>query len=880
MKDNIVFGCEYDDELYKKVLRTCALEDDLKILPGGDQCEIGERGITLSGGQKQRISMARAVYHGSDILFLDDPLSALDMNVGNYVLNECILGHLHDKTRILVTNNFHFLDCADRIAVMDAGRIAFVGTYAELKVSGIDLSKFIVKKKKKNNNKRNSDSDSDSDNDSEEDGCSSKAKGRKEKEGRNSDERKDPQSEAEAAAAGALTKKETRSKGLISFGLYVKYLKLGGMCFFVLIVIAYLNRLASRTLYSLALSSWSTSGSSNNSNTTATTDSSFSFSSTNTDYDDNGHAESMKYIWLQTGLLAYEMAMTFITFLLWCLDGRRASEKVHGMLIRALCGAPTRFFDTTPLGRLISRFSKDMNSVDQQLPNMIEVFMGTFVDLLVALIVICIANWWLACFIVAFAAVYLLLQRRYRRAAIELRRLEGTTRSPIYVHFDNTIAGLGCIRAYGCRDRFVADFATRMNANGRMQFSFFLFNRWFIQRLEWIGGAIQGLIVLSFTAAHYISTLDPGLVALALAKMSSITQALRGFSMSSTDVEQVMQAVERIMEFTDLPKEEKEDDDHFDGSADDGSVPPDWPATGSVTFKNFSLRYRDELPLVVKDLSCSVAGGEKIGVAGRTGSGKSTLLCSLFRIVEPAAGHIEIDGVDTRTLRLSTLRSKLSIIPQDPTLFSGSLRYNLDPFGEHTDDEIWNALDLAHLKSHVMGMENGLDSTVLESKNHITLYNNRTSHFFSCFVLFCCADGENFSVGQRQLICMARAVLRKSRIIAMDEATASVDIKTDMQIQSMIRTEFSKGTVFTVAHRLHTIMDSDKVMVFDEGRLVEFDTPENLLTNYPDGHFLSMVKAANDETLWKLARKEITLEECLASGCATTSTEDDNNETD
>ena len=855
--------------MYKKVLHICALEEDLKVLPGGDQCEIGERGITLSGGQKQRINIARGIYHGSDVLFLDDPLSALDMNVSNFVLEHCIIKHIHDKTRILVTNNFHFLNRADHIAVMEEGRISFVGTYTELVNSGIDLTKFITKKKKKNDNDGGK---SPRINEDEQGSSSSLAQSSSSASGISSSssslsksaQLKDPEGGDEGCIAGedseqhiremsgALTKKESRGFGFISTDLYIKYLKLGGMDFFALIVFAYINRLASRTLYSLALSEWSDSGQ------VYSGSGSSSFSS------GEDSSRTMYYIWLQTGLLGYEMLMTFVSFLLWCLDGRRASGKVHGMLMGALCGAPTRFFDTTPLGRLISRFSKDMNSVDQQLPNTIETFMGTFVDLLVAIITISIANWWLVVFIAVFSVVYLYVQRQYRKSAIELRRLEGTTRSPVYVHFDNTIAGLGCIRSYGCRDRFVAEFADKMNSNGRMQYSFFLFNRWFIQRLEWIGAAIQSLIILSFTGMHYFVALDPGLVALAVAKMSAITQSLRGFSMSSTDVEQVMQAVERIMEYTNLPEEEPPEK-HERALAAAERLPYDWPAAGAVEYKNFSLRYRDELPLVIKNLSCSIRGGEKIGVAGRTGSGKSTLLCSLFRIVEAAEGWIEIDGVNTSNIPLGVLRSKMSIIPQDPTLFSGSLRYNLDPFDEHSDEEIWSALELAHLKNHVMNMENRLDGIVLESKY---------IHMFLFFILFF-IDGENFSVGQRQLLCMARAVLRKSRIIAMDEATASVDIKTDMQIQSMIRTEFSKCTVFTVAHRLHTIMDSDRIMIFDNGHLVEFDTPENLLTKYPDGHFLGMIKAANDETLWKLARKEITLEECLANGSVNNNNNDD-----
>jgi len=322
-----------------------------------------------------------------------------------------------------------------------------------------------------------------------------------------------------------------------------------------------------------------------------------------------------------------------------------------------------------------------------------------------------------------------------------------------------------------------------------------------------------------------------GLVALSLSNMTAVTQCLGQISRCLADLEQGMQSVERMLEYSDLPPEELKE-------SPAEPVDKSWPKHGEVVLKDFSARYRPGLPLVLKNINFTIHHGEKIGIVGRTGSGKSTTLLALFRIINPASGSITIDGINTIDMHLSTIRSALTIIPQEPTLFTGTVRYNIDPADQYTDEQIWSALELTHLDEVIHKLDGELYGTVSEG-------------------------GDNFSVGQRQLICMVRALLRHSRIICMDEATASVDIQTDCLIQEMIRSQFQDCTIITVAHRLHTIMDSDRVMAMRAGELVEFDKPINLIRNHPDGLFASMVAATNDASLIQLAEGKMSVTQAL-----------------
>jgi len=484
------------------------------------------------------------------------------------------------------------------------------------------------------------------------------------------------------------------------------------------------------------------------------------------------------------------------------------------------------------MGRLVSRFSNDLRTIDMRLPTFFEFFMVQISMFLVFVTTISFSSWYMIFVFLIIAIAYYFLQSTFRKSLIEVRRLEGITRSPVYVHFDNTLSGLACLRAYDCQNEFRLEFQKFVNENSRMFLNMFFHNCWFYQRLDWTSAITQLLILIVLFVNKYAGMgMHAGLVALSLSNMTAVTQSLGQISRCLADLEQGMQSVERMLEYSDLPPEELKE-------APAEPVDKSWPKRGEIEIKDFSVRYRPGLPLVLKNLNLTIHHGEKIGVVGRTGSGKSTTLLALFRIINPASGSITIDGINTMDMHLSTIRSALTIIPQEPTLFTGTVRYNIDPADQYTDEEIWSALKLTHLDTVIHQIDGELYGIVTEG-------------------------GDNFSVGQRQLICMVRALLRHSRIICMDEATASVDIQTDCLIQEMIRSQFQDCTIITVAHRLHTIMDSDRVIAMRAGELVEFDKPINLIRNHPDGLFASMVAAANDASLIQLAEGKMSVTQAL-----------------
>ena len=624
-----------------------------------------------------------------------------------------------------------------------------------------------------------------------------------------------------AEKKGSLVVAEKRETGNVDFKMYLQYCKWGGWWLMALIFFAIANHYVSKVLYSYFMSIWSDayhfgSGSSG----------SESFSS--------GYNDGITdyYLKLEGGMLAYEIVATFLVSFFWLFKARMTSAKFQNTLLYSLVNSPVSFFDVTPMGRLVSRFSNDLRNIDMRLPLFFEFFMVQVSLFLIFVTTISLSSWYMIFVFIVIVILYYFLQNMFRKSLIEVRRLEGTTRSPVYVHFDNTLSGLACLRAYDCQHEFRLEFQKFVNENSRMWLNMFFHNCWFYQRLDWTSALTQLLILVVLFVNKYAGIgMHAGLVALALSNMTAVTQSLGQISRSLADLEQGMQAVERLLEYSDLPPEELE-------KSPAEPVDKSWPKRGDIEFRDFSARYRPGLPLVLKHLNLSIHHGEKIGIVGRTGSGKSTTLLALFRIINPAEGSITIDGINTLDMHLSTIRSALTIIPQEPTLFTGSLRYNIDPVGQYTDEQIWSALKLTRLDTVVEALDGGLDGQVTEG-------------------------GDNFSVGQRQMICMVRALLRHSRIICMDEATASVDIQTDCLIQEMIRSQFQDCTIITVAHRLHTIMDSDRVIAMRAGEVVEFDKPLTLIREHPDGLFASMVAATNDKSLIELAEGKMSVTQAL-----------------
>lgn len=474
-----------------------------------------------------------------------------------------------------------------------------------------------------------------------------------------------------------------------------------------------------------------------------------------------------------------------------------AARQMHIMMLRVVMRAPLTFFDTTPTGRIISRFAKDVDVLDTSLPQQISDSIYCLFEVIATLVVISFSTPIFISVIIPISVIYYFVQRLYVASSRQLKRLESVSRSPIYSHFSETVSGAQMIRAFGVQERFINESESKVDFNQVCYYPSIIANRWLAIRLEMVGNLI--IFFAALFAVLNKDTVSSGLVGLSVSYALQVTQTLNWLVRMTSDVETNIVAVERIKEYGETPQEAS-------WKNPDYTPPKEWPVQGRVEFKDYKVRYREDLELVLRGLSFSIKGGEKVGIVGRTGAGKSSLTLALFRIIEAADGQIFIDDIDIAKLGLHDLRSRLTIIPQDPVLFSGSLRINLDPFNCYTDDEVWRALEHAHLKSFIKNLPNGLLYEVSEG-------------------------GENLSIGQRQLICLARALLRKTKVLILDEATASVDLETDDLIQQTIRQEFKDCTILTIAHRLNTILDSDRIIVLDNGRIVEYDSPESLLRN-------------------------------------------------
>ncbi|KAL5244983.1 hypothetical protein ACI65C_012393 [Semiaphis heraclei] len=796
LKDNILFGQTFNDGTYKKVIAACALKADFQMLPAGDDTEIGEKGINLSGGQKQRVSLARAVYKESNIYFLDDPLSAVDSHVGKHIFEHVIgpKGLLQNKTRILVTHGITYLREVDLIVVMKDGQVSESGTYKELLDKKGDFADFLVSHMQEQNEYEvdeiemsilleNASADM-----KEKYSCQ-----RSESNSiynQISIDSKNPISRPIVEQKAKLIELEKTETGNVKWDVYIQYIKSIGPIFCVISVFIAIVSQGFSILSNIWLSVWSNDDSS---------------LSGETENDSKRLMHLTIYGLLGVGqvfsTVASSIALSFGTIL--------AAEKLYKLINARIFKNPLSLFDTTPIGRILNRVSKDIDTIDNVLPLMISSFLTVTVSVIGTLIVISYSTPIFAVVIIPIAIIYCIIQRFYVATSRQLKRLESVSRSPIYSHFSETIAGATSIRAYGVESKFTLQSDQTVDFNQMCYYPNIVANRWLAVRLETIGN-----FIIFFSSVFSVlgrDILSPGIVGLSVSYALQITQILNWLVRMTSEVETNIVAVERINEYGETPQEAPWD-------VPSNLPPKEWPTRGEIQFKNLKVRYREGLDLVLKGLDILVEGGQTVGIVGRTGAGKSSLTLSLFRIVEAAEGSILIDGVDISKIGLHTLRNRLTIIPQDPVLFSGTLRINLDPTNSNTDAQLWNALELAHLKAYVVGLSGGLDYEVSEG-------------------------GENLSVGQRQLVCLARALLKKTKILVLDEATAAIDLETDDLIQKTIRTEFKDCTILTIAHRLNTIMDSDKVIVLDNGIMIEYDTPANLLQN-KSSVFYSMAKDA------------------------------------
>ncbi|XP_055295954.1 multidrug resistance-associated protein 1 isoform X1 [Sitodiplosis mosellana] len=823
LQDNILFGKPMDRKRYNQVIAACALKPDLEMLPGGDATEIGEKGINLSGGQKQRVSLARAVYNDADIYLLDDPLSAVDAHVGKHIFENVIgpTGVLATKSRLLVTHGITYLPNVDNIYVVKEGEISESGTLQELMSKKGDFAEFLIQHLQEVNEDEedldlikeqiestlvtNQDTElrgkleraisrSRSESHSEtaslngyvsaestienEDGV----RRRSVKHGSNSSLK----AEKPEADGQKLIEQEKAEVGSVKWDVYKHYLKSIGVSLTILTIILNIVYQGFAIGSNMWLAKWSNDKAAAN----------------DTD-------KRNLYLGGYAGFGLGQVLLSFVTALIISLGFIYSARKMQDILLTNVLRWPMELFDTTPVGRVLNRFSKDVDTVDNVLPQVIRSWIMMFFAVLSTLVVISVSTYQFMAVILPIGIVYYFVQRFYVASSRQLKRLESVSRSPIYSHFGESIQGAPTIRAYNVQERFIADSDNRVDFNQKCYAPSVFANRWLAVRLEMVGNLI--ILFAALFAVLSRNSIDPGMVGLSVSYALQITQTLNWLVRMTSEVETNIVAVERIKEYAETKQEAAWENPN-------AVVPKNWPEYGKVQFKNFDVRYREGLDLVLRNVSFTIRETEKVGIVGRTGAGKSSLTLALFRIIESAGGAIVIDGEDISKLGLHTLRSRLTIIPQDPVLFSGSLRLNLDPFGQKSDEAVWRALELAHLKSFVKGLTAGLNHEVTEG-------------------------GENLSVGQRQLVCLARALLRKTKVLILDEATAAVDLETDDLIQKTIRSEFNDCTILTIAHRLNTIIDADKIIVLDKGRVSEFDSPQELLANKKSA-FYSMAKDA------------------------------------
>ncbi|XP_035519606.1 canalicular multispecific organic anion transporter 1 isoform X2 [Morone saxatilis] len=814
VRDNILFGSPHKERRFQEVIQACALAPDLKLLPGGDLTEIGEKGINLSGGQKQRVSLARAAYSQADIYLLDDPLSAVDSHVGKHLFEKVIgpNGILKNKTRILVTHGVSFLPYVDEIVVLVDGVVSEVGSYNSLRASKGAFSEFLDTYAKEQSNQADLQSDrcqdtadveliperEDTQPDSPlEDTVSVTLKRensirRSQRMGsvrlrKNSSIKKSEDAD-ESKQGQKLIEKETMETGQVKFSLYLQYLRAMGWGYTVMVFVVYFIQNIAFIGQNLWLSDW-------------TNDAVDYYNMTYPNWKRDTRVGVFGALGVAQGLFV------FLGTLLLANASVNASRILHSRLLDNILRVPMVFFDTTPIGRVVNRFAKDIFTVDEAIPQSFRSWLLCLLGVLGTLFVICLATPFFTIIIIPLALVYYFVQRFYVATSRQLRRLDSVSRSPIYSHFSETVSGLSVIRAYGHQERFLKHNEITIDGNLKSVYPWIVSNRWLAIRLEFLGNLVVFFAALFAVISR--DSLDSGLVGLSISYALNVTQTLNWLVRMTSELETNIVAVERVSEYSELENEAK--------WVTETRPTEKWPEEGRLQFDNYKVRYRPGLELVLHGVTCNIGSTEKIGIVGRTGAGKSSLTNCLFRIIEAAEGRILIDDIDISTIGLHDLRNRLTIIPQDPVLFSGSLRMNLDPFDRFSDEDIWRVLELSHLKDYVAGLQEGLQHEVAEG-------------------------GENLSLGQRQLLCLARALLRKSRILILDEATAAVDLETDDLIQNTIRKEFSHCTVLTIAHRLHSIMDSSRVMVLDAGKIVEFDSPSNLLEK--QGHFYAMAKDA------------------------------------
>ncbi|XP_042187623.1 ATP-binding cassette sub-family C member 9 [Callorhinchus milii] len=755
LQNNIVLEEEFDEERFNMVIDACALQPDIDILPAREQTEIGEKGINLSGGQKQRVSVARALYSRCSVVILDDPLSALDVHVGSRVFHQGIMGVLkkEGRTVIIVTHHLEYLKEADHIIVMENGMIDAQGTYWDISTQNPDLVqiwKTLIAKE-----------------------C--------------------------GWQTGARRGKRRR------IDLHPSLLALHTLDWhFLLLWFTFCSNNQAKFFVAIDfwLADWSSAG------TLLIQNKSRNESVSRIE----NQAVLTHYLNGYIGLTCAAVITALFSSIAHVLSGIKASKYLFRKMLVNVMALPLRFFESTPIGRILNRFSSDIKAIDDQIPTNLERFLWHLLLCLSAVLINIIVTPFFIIPILPLLVFYYFLQKFFRASSRELQRLDSITKSPVFAHFSETLGGLTTIRAYKCEDKFFEQIVDKIDYNNIAYLYLNTINRWLAIRLDFIGTTIVFAATLCALVTAELHYLEDGLVGLAILHALKMSTFLNWSVREMAELEMQMNSVERVHHYTELKTERQLKESMM------APVSISWPRSGKIEIYKLSVRYADHLDPVLHNLTLTIEAGTTVGICGRTGSGKSSLSLSLLRIIDNYKGYIKIGGIDISTVSLAFLRRAISIIPQDPVLFGGSVRFNLDPESDHSDEELWEVLQIAQLDQFVSELPEKLDSFIAESS-------------------------ENLSMGQRQLLCIARALLRKSKIIILDEATASVDMETDSALQIVMKTAFKNSTVLIIAHRIQTIIDCERVIVMHQGQIVEDGDPKVLQNN--DSFFAKLVKASN-----------------------------------
>ncbi|CAM6124334.1 unnamed protein product [Calypogeia fissa] len=817
LSGNILFGKAYIADRYKSVVDACALDVDIQQMQGGDLAEIGERGVNLSGGQRTRVALARALYQDCETYLLDDPLSAVDAHVAAWLMEHAIAGpQMVNKTRILCTHHAQAIAYADIVVKMEDGRVTYLGSAGSdpsldiennapaqesfpLEIPGppkglpcsVDtttmspllqyfeeqssrgVSQFMSPSKRM---------------------CSSGISSQRKSSSTTSTSTASNSQNMRALKPGPtkpvkLIEDEDRIQGHVQGTVYRAYGSFVNWSVIATILVSVSLMQATRNGSDLWLAHW---------------------------VDTDSHADGQQtlnfYLKIYIALAVANSIITLARAFSFAYGGMRAASRVHTAFIQKVITAPVRFFDQNPSGRILNRFNSDQYIVDDSLPFVLNNLLAQLFSLIGITVVLCVVQWLFIVVLIPLVLMYDRLQKYYRATSRELRRLDGVSRSPIYTSFTEALEGAATIRAFRAQAQFAAKNRENVGINLRSSYSELCASLWLSIRLQILAALlvffISFLAIFSRQSHSRLSPLSAGLVGLGLSYASPIITTLNNVLAHLTETEKDMVSMERIQQYMDLEAEP------CDGCVE---VPSDWPAHGNIAFSQVTLVYMPSLRPALHELSFDIQAGEQVGIAGRTGAGKSSILSVLFRLTPISSGKIFIDGVDISKVPLRVLRSRLSVVPQSPMLFEGTLRQNLNPAGNIDDVELWTMLKKCHMKEAVIGA-GGLDLHVSEC-------------------------GESLSLGQRQLLCLARALLSCVQVLCLDECTANIDPETTTLLMKTVASECRDMTVITIAHRITTILEQDRVLILDHGSLIEEGEPKTLLED-PNSKFSGLVKVS------------------------------------